>query len=162
MDDARLAFGQAFDRPWAYALALAGAAAMWLLLLWSGEMLKRFPSGWELHFEPWRLLSVSLFSALFGLLLPLEAAALRRARAVSGAAGATAGAVFGLLSVSCCAPFVVPAALSLVGFSGTALLSFNGAVRQISGPLTALALVFLGLSLVLVTRALTSACRLRG
>ncbi len=121
-------------------------------------MLKRFPSGWELHFEPWRMAAVVGISALFGLLLPLQLAAVSKARAASTFAGF--GAVTGLLSVSCCAPFIVPAVLSFAGFSGTALLGFNGAVRQWTGPLTLASLALMALSVVLVTRTLAAACRL--
>jgi hypothetical protein len=131
---------------------------MLLLLLWSGEMLTHFPTGWELHVETWRLLGVAGLAILFGLLLPLQVAALGKARAASGMA--SAGTLAGLLSVSCCAPFIVPAVLSFAGFSGTALLSFNGAVRQLAGPLTLASLVFMAVSVILVTRTLAAACRL--
>ena len=133
---------------------------MLILLLWSGELLKRYPSGWELHAAPEQLLSISALAVLFGLLLPLELAALARARAASGALGGTAGTVFALLSVSCCAPFLIPALLSFLGFSGTALLSFNGAVRQFTMPLTLASIILLLLSIFLVVRTLTAACRL--
>lgn len=133
---------------------------MVLLLLWSGELLKHFPSGWELHFEVGRLVGVLLLAALFGLLLPLEASAIIKARGAFGAAGGSAGTLLGLLSVSCCAPFVVPALLSFVGFSGTALLTFNGTVRQLAGPLTVLSIVLMAVSIGFVSRTLAAACRL--
>jgi hypothetical protein len=160
MRDVRTALAVAFSRPWAAVLSVLTGAAMALLLLWSGEMLKRFPSGWELHFEPSRLIGVVLLSALFGLLLPLEICTLARAGAAWSGSGGAAGVVVGLVSVSCCAPFVVPALLSFAGFSGTALLSFNGAARQVSGPLTALSIALLMVSIALVSRTLTAACRL--
>ena len=133
---------------------------MWLLLAWSGGLLQDYGSGWEFHAEPPRVAALLLLAALFGLLLPMEAAALGRARAASGAVGATAGTVFGLLSISCCAPLVVPALLSFAGFSGTAILGFNTAISRLETPLTLVALGLMLLSLALVTRTLTAACKL--
>jgi len=133
---------------------------MLLLLLWSGELLKHYPYGWEFHAAPEQALSTGLLSALFGLLLPLEAAALAKARSAAGAAGGTAGSVLALLSVSCCAPFIIPALLSFVGFSGTALLSFNGTVRQLATPLTLLSILLLAFSIGFVSRTVTATCRL--
>jgi hypothetical protein len=162
IDSLTAAFRMAFTSLWAYLLALLGALGMALLLLWSGEMLRRYPSGWDLHVEPIRLLSILVLAALSGLLLPLQAAALAKARGVAGAAGGSAGAALALLSVSCCAPFIVPAVLSFFGFSGVALLSFNAAVRQISTPLILLSICLMALSVVFVTRTLAAACRLPG
>ena len=133
---------------------------MLLLLLWSGELLQHYPYGWEFHAAPEQLLSIAVLSALFGLLLPLEGAALAKARDAAGAVGGTAGTVFAVLSVSCCAPFLIPALLSFIGFSGTALLSFNGTVRQIATPLTLLSILLLVLSIGFVARTVTAACRL--
>ncbi|MBV9121643.1 MAG: hypothetical protein JOZ39_13115 [Chloroflexi bacterium] len=155
---ARRAFRLAFAGPASYALAVCGAVAMLLLLLWSGQMLQRYPSGWELHVELAELLAVLVLAILFGLLLPLEAAALARTTRAGGAAGGALGALFGMLSVSCCAPVVVPGLLSFAGFSGTALLAFNGAVRQLALPLTCASLVLMALSVVLVTRGLDASC----
>ncbi|MDE3075454.1 MAG: hypothetical protein KGJ86_08495, partial [Chloroflexota bacterium] len=154
------ALAVAFARPRAYLLALAGAAAMLLLLLWSGELLRRYPYGWEFHAAPEQFASILLVAVLFGLLLPLQAAAIAKARGAAGAVGGAAGTVFGLLSVSCCAPFIVPAVLSFIGFSGTSLLAFNGAVRQWTLQLTLLSVVLLLVSIALVSRTLAAACRI--
>jgi hypothetical protein len=51
--------------------------------------------------------------------------------------------------------------LSFVGFSGTALLSFNGTVRQLATPLTLVSVAFMAVSIALVARTLTAACRLQ-
>jgi hypothetical protein len=133
---------------------------MWLLLAWSGDLIQQYPSGLEFHSEPQRLLALILLAALFGLLLPLEVAALGRARAVAGVAGGTASTVFGLLSMSCCAPLVIPALLSFVGFSGTTILDFNTTVSQYETPLTLVSIGLMLLSVVLVLRTLTAACKL--
>jgi hypothetical protein len=156
----RVAFGAAFSRPWAYLLAVLGAVGMWLLLAWSGDLIQHYPSGWEFHTEPQRLFALILLSCLFGLLLPLQAAALARARGAGGLAGGAAGTVFGLLSMSCCAPLVIPALLSFVGFSGTAILGFDTTVSQYETPLTLASVVLMALSVGLVSRTLSAACRM--
>jgi len=155
-----LALRTGFRRPWAYPLAAFGAAAMWLLLAWSGDLIQDYPSGWEFHAAPQQFWALVLLAVLFGLLLPLEAAALSRARSVAGLAGASSGVVFGLLSMSCCAPLIIPAILSFVGFSGTAILGFNTAISAYETPLTLAAIALMLLSLGLVSRTLTTACKL--
>lgn len=160
MQTLKIALSVAFERPRTYVLAVIGGAAMLVLLLWSGELLKHYPYGWEFHAAPEQLVSIGALSALFGLLLPLESAALVRARDAAGAVGGTAGTVFALLSVSCCAPFLIPALLSFVGFSGTTLLAFNGTMRQLAMPLTLASVLLLLVSIGLVSRTLTAACRL--
>jgi hypothetical protein len=159
MQTVRLALSVAFARAYACPLAVGGAALMFVLLVWSGELLKHYPYGWEFHGSPGQLLTISLLSTLFGLLLPLEAAALAKARGAVGAAGGSAGAVLAVLCVSCCAPTLIPALLSFVGFSGTALLSFNGTVRQFSTPLTLASLVLTAAAVGFVSRAMAAACR---
>ncbi|MBV8086188.1 MAG: hypothetical protein JO247_15385, partial [Chloroflexi bacterium] len=122
--------------------------------------LQRYPTGWEWHASPTAAAALLTLSALFGLVLPLQVAALSRARGAAGSLSATGGAFFGVLSVSCCAPQLVPALLGFAGFSGTAILTFNGAVRQFALPLTLLTLASLVLSIALFIRTLTVACEL--
>jgi hypothetical protein len=133
---------------------------MWLLLVWSGGLLRDYGSGLEFHAEPARAAALLLLAGMFGLILPLQAAAIARGRSAAGMAGGAAGTLFGLLSISCCAPLVVPALLSFAGFSGTAILSLNTALSGLETPLTLAAVLLMLLSLVLVTRTLTAACQL--
>jgi hypothetical protein len=98
-------------------------------------------------------------SALFGVLVPLELAAIVMARAALGAASGLAGTVAAVAGVSCCAPLLLPALLSFVGFSGTALLGFNASVRRLAGPLELASVVLMVVSIGLVSRTLTAACR---
>lgn len=162
MDALSLALARAFARWPAYVVSLVGAAGMFLVLVWSGESLKHYDSGWELHIERSRFVAVVILALLFGLLLPLQFAVLAKARAVGGAVGGAAGTLFGLLSMSCCAPFVVPTILSFVGFSGTAILSFNGLVVGFTTQLMLLSILCLLVSIALVSRTLAAACRIDG
>ena len=160
MSRVRLALAIAFDRPWAYAVAVLGAAGMALLIVWSSGLLASYPTGWELYATPEELATVGMVSVLFGVLVPLQVAALARARSAVGTVGGLAGALAGLLGVSCCAPFLIPALLSFVGFSGTALLGFNAAVRDLAAPLTLASIGLMLVSIGLVSRTITAACAL--
>jgi uncharacterized membrane protein len=54
---------------------------------------------------------------------------------------------------------LIPTLLSFVGFSGTALVTFNIAVRDYLGPLAVLSVALMGLSIVLVARTITAVCK---
>jgi hypothetical protein len=158
MADVPPALGLAFARPWTYVVALASAGAMALLLGWSSGLLAQYPTGWELTASPQELLTLLAIAVLFGLLVPLEIAALTKARNAVGTVGGVAGAVTGILSLSCCAPLLIPSLLSFVGLSGTALVAFNLTVRDYLGPLAILSVALMAGSIVLVSRTLRSAC----
>src|SRR5215216_5890517 len=55
----------------------------------------------------------------------------------------------------------LPAALSFIGFSGTALLGFNASVRSLAGPLTLASVALMLTSIVLVSRTITTACAIQ-
>jgi hypothetical protein len=55
---------------------------------------------------------------------------------------------------------LLPAILSFVGFSGTALLGFNVAVREWSTPLTAASIGLMLVSIGLVSRTISAECKL--
>jgi hypothetical protein len=157
----RLALAIAFARRRAYAIALGSGVAMLALLGWNSGGLRYYPrTGWEFYVQPVELASMLGLAALFGLLVPLEVAAIVRARAALGAAGGLVGTVAAVAGVSCCAPVLLPALLSFVGFSGTALLGFNASVRRLAGPLELASMVLLAMSIGLVSRTLTAACGL--
>src|SRR5689334_9186954 len=143
MSDIPLALAIGFARPWAYLLALGAAIGMALLLVWGSGLLAHYPTGWVVIADPEELATIAALSILFGILVPLEVAALTKARSVVGVAGGLAGTVTGILSVSCCAPLLIPTLLSFVGFTGTALVAFNITVRDYLGPLAILSLVLM-------------------
>jgi len=159
--DVPLALAIAFARPWAYALAAVSVAGMALLLLWSSGLLVHYRTGWEVVASAQELLTVGVISLLFGLLMPLEVAAVTKVRSAVGAAAGAAGALTGILSVSCCAPLLIPSLLSFVGFSGTALVTFNLTVRDYMGPLALASIVLMVGSILLVARTVTAACALQ-
>jgi len=161
MADIRLAMAIGFARPRAYLLAIAPAIGMAVLLVWGSGLLAHYPTGWVVIADPEEMATIVLLSMLFGVLVPLELAALTRARSVVGVAGGLAGTLTGILSVSCCAPLLIPTLLSFVGFTGTALVTFNITVRDYLGPLAILSLVLMVASIVLVSRTVTAVCKVR-
>jgi hypothetical protein len=158
MPDVPLALNIAFARPWSYVVAVLSAGSMALLLVWSSGLLTQYPTGWEVTASPQEILTVVAIALLFGLLVPLEISALTKARNAVGTVGGVAGAVTGILSLSCCAPLLIPSLLSFVGFSGTALVAFNLTVRDYLGPLAMLSAALMAGSVLLVSRSITSAC----
>ena len=160
MSSLRVALAIAFQRPWAYLVALMSAAGMAAILLWSSGLLVHYRTGWELVASPTELAMMGVLSALFGLLVPLQIAALSRARTTVGTAGGIAGTITGILSLSCCAPLLSPTLLSFVGFSGTTLVRFNAAVSSLTVPLTFASIAMMLGSIVLVSHTITAACKM--
>jgi hypothetical protein len=159
MTDIPLALGIGFARPWAYLLALGAALAMAVLLVWGSGLLAHYPTGWVVIADPEEMATLGILSIMFGVLVPLEVAAMTKARNMVGLAGGLAGTLTGILSVSCCAPLLIPTVLSFVGFSGTALVTFNLAVRDYLGPLAVLSVALMALSIVLVARTINAVCK---
>jgi len=158
----RLALAIAFERRRAYPIALASGLAMLALLAWNSGGLRYYArTGWEFYAQPVELVSMLALAALFGMMVPLEVAAIRKVRATQSAASGLAGMVAAIAGVSCCAPVLLPAVLSFVGFSGTALLGFNASVRRLAAPLELASVVLLVASIALVSRTLTAACQPR-
>jgi hypothetical protein len=156
----RLALDIAFERRRAFVIALCSGLCMLALLAWNSGGLRYYPrTGWEFYAEPLEIALIVGISALFGVLVPLELAALAKARAAGGAASGLAGAVAAVAGVSCCAPLLLPALLSFVGFSGTALLGFNASMRRLAGPLELASVALVVASIFLVSRALAAVCR---
>jgi hypothetical protein len=94
-------------------------------------------------------------------LVPLELAAILKARIGFATASGASGVVAAIAGMSCCAPLLLPALLSFVGFSGTALLGFNASLRRLAGPLELASVVLMVVSIALVSRTLTAACEAR-
>jgi hypothetical protein len=156
-----LAFAIAFYPRYAYVLGVAGALAMLALLTWSGGFLNYYPTtGWDFYASTQEIVTMVVLAALFGLLLPLQVAAVIKARSAAGTAGGLLGTVFGVLGMSCCAPLILPALLSFVGFSGMTLLQVNIAVHEWATPLTIASIGFMLLAIGLVSRTITAVCDL--
>ena len=157
----RLAFTIAFSSPYAYVVGLLGALAMLGLLTWSGGFVTYYPSsGWDFYASTQETATMVVLAVLFGMLLPLEVAAIGKARSAAGSAGGLFGTVFGILSMSCCAPLILPALLSFIGFSGMTLLQVNITVHEWVTPLTFASIGFMLVAIALVSRTITAVCTL--
>ena len=75
--------------------------------------------------------------------------------------GTVLGFLVGGVSISCCTPVLLPALLSLVGFSGTSILSVNLTVHRYFVPLALLGTMLLILSLASTADSLSSTCALK-
>jgi len=142
--------------------AIGGASGMAILLVWSSQIVTVFPQG-GLFFDVdvLTLVSMAIAAGLMGITLPLHWFAWRRTRVVAPASGlGLVGTLFSVGSLSCCAPLLLPGMLSLLGFSGSALLAFNVRLHQLRFPLTALAIAFLLVSLWIGLRNVTRSCRI--
>lgn len=153
-----------FRDPFSVALATVVAAGSAVLLAWAGQVAVRSPIGglyWDL--QPSRLAAISAISLGFGVVVPLQAAALRQLRAAArarAAAGLTVSSFTGLAAVSCCSPLLVPALVGVLGASGTTALSINLAVHRWFLPLSLVSIGLLAVSAVLALRGLTRSCRI--
>ena len=133
---------------------------MALFLVWSAGLLARYPTGWAVIASRQELGTLGALSLLFGLLVPLQLAAVTKARSGLGTVGGVAGTTTGILSLSCCAPLLIPSVLSFIGFSGTTLVTFNLMVRDYMAPFALLSVLLMGGSILLVSRTVAAACRL--
>lgn len=161
----RLSFsvaGDVFRDPFNVALAGVVTAASAVLLAWAGQIVVRAPIGglyWDL--QPSRLAAIGAISLGFGVVVPLQGAALRQLRAAARAragAGLAVSSFTGLAAMSCCSPLLVPALAGLVGASGTTALSVNLTVHRWFLPLSLASIGLLALSAVLAVRGLTRGC----
>ena len=89
------AFVIAFARPWAYLVAMVAAASMAGLLLWELGAPEQLPE-WmgSLRVSP-EAVTVATLALLFGLLVPLQIAALAQVRSAASTMSGLAGTVTG-------------------------------------------------------------------
>lgn len=160
------AVASVFRDPFNLVLGGVVTAASAVLLAWAGQIVVRARIGglyWDL--QPTRLAAIAVMSIGFGVVVPLQAAAIRQLRAAARAragAGLAVSSVTGLAAVSCCSPLLVPALAGLLGASGTTALSANLTVHRWFLPLSLVSIGLLVLSALLAARDLTRGCRVTG
>jgi len=99
---------------------------------------------------------------LAGLVVPMQIFAIQKAKSgLKTSASGFGGLLTGIATMSCCTPLLLPAILSFAGFSGTQLLFLNMTIRQYVLPLSIISIGLLALSLLMVSRSVVAACRLR-
>jgi len=151
-----------FRDPFNVAVGLVVGSAALVLLAWSGQIVTRLPLGglyWD--FTPSRIAAILAISVGFAIVIPTELEvyriARRRALARAGVGILTTSAT-GIAAMSCCSPVLLPAALALMGVSGTSALYFDLALRRWFVALAALSLLMLVAVLVMAVRDLTRIC----
>lgn len=156
-----VALTQVFSRPAYVVLGVTAFAVSLLFYLWSSQVLALGPDGIAVLPEVPFIAAALLMALLFGLTLPVQIYAIRAAAAAAGAAGGTVlGVLAGTASMSCCAPVVLPAVLSLLGFSGTTILGLNGLFHRYWLPLATLSIILLAYSLISTGGSLEASCKL--
>jgi hypothetical protein len=142
-------------------LALVAFVVMAAFYLWSSQVLVVSRHGVSFLLQTQFVAAALIMGLLFGLVVPLLVYAARLAAATASQAGGTAlGAIFGMVSMTCCAPVILPAILSLLGFSGTTILSLNQTVNRFWMPLAVAGIILLSYSLVSVVQSLDLECKL--
>ncbi len=155
-----MAFRLVYRAPAYAVLAVVAFLLMAWLLLWSGEVLVFAGGSVHLLMEPLTIAAALVIAGLFALLLPMQVFAFRLAAATARQTGGTAlGAALGTASMTCCTPVILPSLLSLIGFSGATVLSFNLLVQRWWLPMAALSIILLAYSLSSVVHSLELKCQ---
>ena len=161
---ARVVLGVVFSDPFNVAVGLVTGVGALAVLAWSGQVVVRLPVGglyWDL--DPARIAAILAISAGFAVLVPTELevyrSSRRRSLARTGGSIVTSSAT-GIAALSCCSPVLLPAALALMGVSGTSALYFNLALRRWFVALAMLSLLVLVGAFALAARDLNRACKL--
>lgn len=151
-----------FRQPGYVIAALLIAAVIAALLVWSSAIVTVYPTGGVfIDADALTLTTIAVTSLLLGASLPLHWYAWRRS--VGSARARGIGGLAALLSIgslSCCAPLLIPGVLSLVGVSGTSILSMTLRLHSWRLPLSLAALLLLFLNLATGLRGVNRACRL--
>lgn len=141
-------------------LGLVAALFFGAVFVFSSGMVTFFPEGPFIEFNPLRLTTLAALIILSGLAVPMQVFAIQKARTgLKGSSSGFGGLFVGIATMSCCAPLLLPALLSFIGFTGTQLLFFNMTLRQYVLPLSMLSVALLLVSLFLVSRSVVAACR---
>jgi hypothetical protein len=149
-----------YGKPMSWAIAVFAFIGMTILLLWSSQVVS-FRGGVQVFAQTNFIVAALLIAALFAILLPMQVLAVRLAAVTARQTGGTMLGVFaGTASMSCCAPVIFPSILSVLGFSGTTILSFNLTVERYWLPLATGSIILLLYALLSVARSLELECSL--
>lgn len=143
-------------------LGIASALFFGGVFLFGTGMITFYPTGPYLEFVPTRILTLAALTILSGITVPVQLFALKKAKAGLKEGASGVGGIFaGMATMSCCAPLLLPAVLSFVGFSGTQLLFLNITARQYALYLSLISIGLLGMSLFMASRSVSATCRVK-
>jgi hypothetical protein len=130
-----------------------------LFYAWAAQVVILGSGGVSWLIEPDFIAAILILAALIAISLPLQIYAGRLAVIGAEQAGSgLLGVLAGTASMSCCAPVLLPAILSLIGFSGATILSVNLTIHRYFLPLALLGIVFLGYSILSTASSLGRSC----
>jgi len=153
------AFQVVYRRPSNVLMAATAFVTMAAFYLWSSQVLVISSHGIAIIVQLQFVAAGLIMALLFGLLVPLLVYAARLSAASRAQTGGTAaGALFGTASMTCCAPVLLPALLSLLGFSGATVLGFNEMLNRFWLPLATAGIILLIYSLVSISQSLNLVC----
>ena len=155
----KTAFHIVFENKFYIFIAVVSAIVMALLYLFASQTITFFHDGIFFEFNLIRIITLATISTLFGIVIAMQVFFLRISTLRVKETGAAAGGMLtGMLAMSCCAP-VLPSVLVLFGFSGTFLLSTTAFFGKYLLYFAALSTGLLLLSVVVLSRSLTSVCK---
>lgn len=142
-------------------LGIASALFFGGVFLFGTGMITFYPTGPYIELIPTRILTLITLTILSGITVPVQVYAIKKAKAgFKDSASGAGGLLAGMATMSCCAPLLLPAVLSFVGFSGTQLLFLNIAARQYALYLSLISIGLLGMSLFMASRSVSATCRI--
>lgn len=131
------------------------------VFLFGTGMITFFPTGPYIEFVPTRILTLIALTVLSGITVPVQVYAIKKAKVgFKNSASGAGGLLAGMATMSCCAPLLLPAVLSFIGFSGTQLLFLNLAARHYAIYLSLLSIGLLAMSLFMASRSVNATCRI--
>jgi len=132
-----------------------------LFYAWAAQVLIIDTSGVSWLVEPDVIVAIVILAGLMAVTIPLQIYAAHLLVVQATSVGSAAfGVLIGTASMSCCAPVILPALLSLLGFAGTTILSVNLEIHRYFIPLALLGAILLSYSAVSTAASLGRVCRL--
>lgn len=131
------------------------------VFLFGTGMITFYPTGPYIELLPAKVLTFAALIIIAGITVPVQIYAIRKARTglKSGIQGA-GGLLAGMAAMSCCAPLLLPAILSFIGFSGTQLLFLSIAAKRYAIYLSLVSIGLLTTSLFMAARSVNATCRI--
>lgn len=142
------------------ALGIISAFSFGAIFAFGSGMITFFPEGPFIELKPLRFVTFVLLALLSGITVPMQWYVFQKVRGgLKTTTTGIGGMLAGTATMSCCAPLLLPAFLSFLGFSGIQLLSLNMAIRQYILPLSFFSITLLFISLVMASRNVVATCR---
>ena len=142
-------------------VGLLAASFFGIVFMLGTGMITFLPEGPFIELNLLRISTLLALVTLSGLVVPMQLFAIRKAKnGLKTSPSGLGGLLTGFATMSCCAPLLLPALLSFIGFSGTQLLFLNTTLKQYILPLSMLSVILLFTSLLMVSRSVVASCKI--